>query len=156
VTTQAQILELMQQLQQELGMAIVIITHDLGVVAEIADDVAVMYLGEVVEQAPVDDIFHNPQHPYTRALLRSVPRLEGETHERLDTIPGAVPHPFARPVACRFHPRCRERLIHRLAMCKEEAPSLLPIGSDHLVRCWLHQATIESANDRTREPLRVD
>jgi oligopeptide/dipeptide ABC transporter ATP-binding protein len=139
VTTQAQILDLMQQLQQELGMAIIIITHDLGVVAEIADDVAVMYLGEVVEQAPVDAIFHDPQHPYTRALLRSVPRLEGEAHARLDTIPGAVPHPFNRPQACRFHPRCRERLAHQLTICKQEEPALLPINDSQSVRCWLYQ-----------------
>jgi oligopeptide/dipeptide ABC transporter ATP-binding protein len=138
VTTQAQILELMQQLQQELGMAIMIITHDLGVVAEVADEVAVMYLGEVVEQAPVDAIFHSPTHPYTRALLRSIPRLESESHTRLDTIPGSVPHPYNRPAGCRFHPRCRERVANGLTICKEQAPALLPVNHEQQVRCWLY------------------
>jgi peptide/nickel transport system ATP-binding protein len=138
VTTQAQILELMQQLQQELGMAIMIITHDLGVVAEIADDVAVMYLGEVVEQAPVDDIFHRPQHPYTRGLLRSIPRLESAMRERLDTIPGAVPHPYNRPPACRFQPRCRECAERNLEICSLEAPPLIALDAQRNVRCWLY------------------
>jgi peptide/nickel transport system ATP-binding protein len=148
VTTQAQILELMQQLQQELGMAIMIITHDLGVVAEIADSVAVMYLGEVVERATVDDVFHDPKHPYTRGLLRSIPRLESETHTRLDTIPGSVPHPYNRPPACRFHPRCRERVAHRLAICKHEEPALLPVSDDQQVRCWLYHDERRTTKDQ--------
>jgi oligopeptide/dipeptide ABC transporter ATP-binding protein len=138
VTTQAQILELMQSLQQEMGMAIMIITHDLGVVAEIADDVAVMYLGEVVEQAPVDDIFHQPQHPYTRGLLRSIPRLESAMRERLDTIPGTVPHPYNRPPACRFQPRCRECAERNLEICSQVAPRLIQSGPARAVRCWLY------------------
>src|SRR5436190_12021316 len=97
VTTQTQILELMRRLQKEDGMAIMLITHDLGVVAEMATDVAVMYLGRVVEQAPVDAIFHDPRHPYTRALLRSIPRIRSRTRERLTPIEGAVPHPYDRP-----------------------------------------------------------
>jgi oligopeptide/dipeptide ABC transporter ATP-binding protein len=138
VTTQAQILELMQRLQEELNMAIMIITHDLGVVAEIAEDVAVMYLGQVVEHAPVDDIFHNPQHPYTRGLLRSIPRMESHTRERLETIPGTVPHPYNRPNGCRFNPRCRARVEHRLAICRQVEPQLLPTDVEHEVRCWLY------------------
>jgi peptide/nickel transport system ATP-binding protein len=105
VTTQTQILQLMRQLQQEDGMAIMLITHDLGVVAEMATEVAVMYLGRVVEQAPVDAIFHAPRHPYTRALLRSIPRMRARTGERLTPIAGAVPHPYDRPAGCPFHPR---------------------------------------------------
>ena len=124
-------------------MAIMLITHDLGVVAEIADEVAVMYLGEVVEQAPVDAIFHDPRHPYTRGLLRSIPRLESEVHARLDTIPGSVPHPYNRPQGCRFHPRCRERLAARLTICKQEAPALLPVGDDQQVRCWIYPRPAE-------------
>src|SRR4029077_18149762 len=101
-------LELMRQLQKEDGMAIMLITHDLGVIAEMATDVAVMYLGRVVEQAPVDAIFHDPKHPYTRALLRSIPRLRSRTRERLTPIEGSVPLPFDRPAGCPFHPRCPE------------------------------------------------
>ena len=139
VTTQAQILDLMQQLQQEFGMAIMIITHDLGVVAEIADDVAVMYLGQVVEQSPVDELFHAPKHPYTRGLLRAIPKIVGQTRERLDTIPGSVPHPYNRPTGCRFHPRCKERIEHKLHICKQVEPDLLPLSDAQDVRCWLYQ-----------------
>jgi peptide/nickel transport system ATP-binding protein len=135
VTTQTQILELMRQLQQEDGMAIMLITHDLGVVAEMATDVAVMYLGRVVEQAPVDAIFHDPKHPYTRALLRSIPRIRSRTRERLTPIAGAVPHPYNRPPGCPFHPRCAEFMAGR---CDREAPVLKPAGDRHLVSCFLH------------------
>ncbi|HSH80339.1 MAG TPA: ABC transporter ATP-binding protein [Herpetosiphonaceae bacterium] len=138
VTTQAQILEVMKALQRELGMAIMIITHDLGVVAEVADDVAVMYLGQVVEQAPVDEIFHDPKHPYTRGLLRSVPKLESQVRARLDAIPGSVPHPYNRPNACVFNPRCRERVENKLRICKIEEPQLLPVNEKQNVRCWLY------------------
>ncbi len=119
VTTQTQILELMRQLQQEDGMAIMLITHDLGVVAEMATDVAVMYLGRVVEQAPVDAIFHAPKHPYTRALLRSIPRIRSRSRERLTPIAGAVPHPYDRPTGCPFHPRCPDFMA---GTCDGEAP----------------------------------
>jgi oligopeptide/dipeptide ABC transporter ATP-binding protein len=108
VTTQAQILELMRGLQEELGMAIMFITHDLGVVAELADDVAVMYLGIVAERGEVDSIFHDPKHPYTRALLRSIPRMGSRSRQRLDSIRGMVPHPYNRPKGCPFHTRCDE------------------------------------------------
>jgi oligopeptide/dipeptide ABC transporter ATP-binding protein len=136
VTTQTQILELMRQLQQEDGMAIMLITHDLGVIAEMATDVAVMYLGRVVEQAPVDAIFHNPKHPYTRALLRSIPRIRSRTRERLTPIAGAVPHPYDRPTGCPFHPRCAEFMAGK---CDRETPSLRPVGDHHAVSCFLYE-----------------
>jgi len=136
VTTQTQILDLMRRLQREDGMAIMLITHDLGVVAEMATDVAVMYLGRVVEQAPVDAIFHAPRHPYTRALLRSIPRMRARSRERLTPIAGAVPHPYDRPTGCPFHPRCAEFLAGR---CDREAPSLKPVGDRHAVSCFLYE-----------------
>jgi peptide/nickel transport system ATP-binding protein len=135
VTTQTQILELMRQLQREDGMAIMLITHDLGVVAEMATDVAVMYLGRVVEQAPVDDIFHAPRHPYTQALLRSIPRMRSRSRERLNPIAGAVPHPYDRPSGCPFHPRCPQFMTGR---CDAEEPTLRPVGDKHTVSCFLY------------------
>ncbi|HEY3510871.1 ABC transporter ATP-binding protein [Kribbella sp. NPDC051137] len=106
VTTQAQILDLLQDLQQELGMAIMLITHDLGVAAQVADEVAVMYLGEVVEQGPASAVLRKPKHPYTQALVRSVPRLGQSQQDRLVAVRGTVPPPYERPSGCRFHPRC--------------------------------------------------
>ena len=135
VTTQTQILDLMRQLQREDGMAIMLITHDLGVVAEMATDVAVMYLGRVVEQAPVDEIFHAPKHPYTQALLRSIPRMRSRSRKRLIPIAGAVPHPYDRPSGCPFHPRCPEFMPGR---CDVEAPTLRPVGDKHSVSCFLY------------------
>jgi peptide/nickel transport system ATP-binding protein len=135
VTTQTQILELMRQLQREDGMAIMLITHDLGVVAEMATEVAVMYLGRVVEQAPVDAIFHAPRHPYTRALLRSIPRMRARTRERLTPIAGAVPHPYDRPAGCPFHPRCPDFIA---GTCDRQAPSLRPVAERHAVSCFLY------------------
>jgi peptide/nickel transport system ATP-binding protein len=135
VTTQIQILELMRQLQREDGMAIMLITHDLGVVAQMASDVAVMYLGRVVEQAPVDDIFHAPRHPYTQALLRSIPRMRSRSRERLNPIAGAVPHPYDRPSGCPFHPRCPQFMAGR---CDAEEPTLRPVGDRHTVSCFLY------------------
>ena len=136
VTTQTQILELMRQLQHEDGMAIMLITHDLGVVAEMATDVAVMYLGRVVEQAPVDAIFHAPRHPYTRALLRSIPRMRVRSRERLTPIAGAVPHPYDRPTGCPFHPRCESFMA---GTCDRRTPSLRPVGDHHAVSCFLYE-----------------
>jgi peptide/nickel transport system ATP-binding protein len=135
VTTQTQILQLMRQLQREDGMAIMLITHDLGVIAEMATDVAVMYLGRVVEQAPVDDIFHAPRHPYTQALLRSIPRMRSRSRERLNPIAGAVPHPYDRPAGCPFHPRCPQFMPGR---CDAEEPTLRPVGDKHMVSCFLY------------------
>ena len=136
VTTQSQILDLMTNLQNQYGMAIMLITHDLGVIAEMADYVVVMYLGRVVESAPVDDIFHNPQHPYTRALLESIPRIQSDAaQDRLASITGSVPHPYARPSGCPFNPRCPSFMG---GVCDVEAPTLMPIGVNHQVSCFLH------------------
>ena len=135
VTTQTQILDLMRQLQREDGMAIMLITHDLGVVAEMATDVVVMYLGRVVEQAPVDEIFHAPKHPYTQSLLRSIPRMRSRSRERLTPIAGAVPHPYDRPAGCPFHPRCPQVIAGR---CDRDEPALRPVGAGHAVSCFLY------------------
>src|SRR5687767_3093630 len=136
VTTQTQILELMRQLQREDGMAIMLITHDLGVVAEMATDVAVMYLGRVVEQAPVDAIFHDPRHPYTRALLQSIPRIRSRARGRLMPIAGSVPHPYDRPIGCPFHPRCAHFMPGR---CDRLEPTLRAVGDHHAVSCFLYE-----------------
>jgi len=136
VTTQTQILELLRQLQQEDGMAIMLITHDLGVIAEMATDVAVMYLGRVVEQAPVDAIFHAPKHPYTRALLRSIPRMRARSRERLTPIAGSVPHPYDRPAGCPFHPRCPDFMP---GTCDRQRPDPRTVGDRHTVSCFLYE-----------------
>ena len=130
VTVQAQILDLLRDLQAQSGMAIILITHDLGVVAEMADEVAVMYAGRVVERASGTDIFDDPQHPYTLGLLGSIPKLE-ETHDRLLAIDGAVPPPFALPPGCRFHPRC----VFATAACMSGDVRLRPLGVRHEVAC---------------------
>ena len=133
VTTQSTILDLMQDLQSEFGMAILFITHDLGVVAEIADDVAVMYLGQVVEQASVDALFHDPKHPYTRALLASVPKLgHRRPGGRLASIRGMVPHPFQRPRGCPFHTRC-DVVIG--PVCADTDPDSRTVAPLHAVSC---------------------
>ena len=130
VTIQAQILELLKQLQREMGMAVILITHDLGVVAETADRVAVMYAGQVVEYADVRSIFRRPLHPYTAGLHASLPKL-GEIVERLRVIPGTVPNPARFPVGCRFHPRCPVMIDKCL-----EDPLLVAIEGAHHARCW--------------------
>ncbi len=130
VTVQAQILDLLRELQQQTGMAIILITHDLGVVAEMADDVAVMYAGQVIERAPGSAIFNDPQHPYTLGLLGSIPRLE-ETRDRLLAIEGAVPPPFALPEGCRFHPRC----VFADTACTCANPALRELGPGHAAAC---------------------
>ena len=130
VTTEAQILELMKELQRDFGMAIQIITHNLGVVAEMADDVVVMYLGKEVEQAPVEEIFYNPKHPYTKALLRSIPRLGKKSRERLESIKGMVPDPFSIPKGCSFHTRCP---YYKPGVCDE--PQYVQVGPNHWARC---------------------
>jgi peptide/nickel transport system ATP-binding protein len=138
VTTQAQILELMNRLQREFGSAIIIITHDLGVVAETADDVVVMYAARIAEQGPVDEIFKRPHHPYTWGLLGSLPRLDTDT-ERLVQIPGQPPSLLNPPHGCRFHPRCP----YVMNVCKQEEPELKHVTGDHdhLQRCWLDETT---------------
>lgn len=135
VTTQAQILALLRQLQDEHGSSIIFITHDLGVIAQLADRVVVMYLGRVMESGPVDEIFHDPKHPYTRALLRSVPRLEDEARGQLATIEGSIPHPLRKPAGCPFHPRCTDAMP---GICDVHVPRLYPEGAQHPVACFLH------------------
>jgi oligopeptide/dipeptide ABC transporter ATP-binding protein len=136
VTTQAQILDLLRQLQREYGMAIMLITHDLGVIAEMADTVVVMYLGRVVEQATVEAIFYAPKHPYTQALLRSIPRIHANARERLASIAGSVPHPYNRPPGCPFHPRCSAFMP---GICDQREPQLQAVGDQHLVSCFLYE-----------------
>jgi len=134
VTTQAQIVDLIRSLQQQLNMAVLYITHDLGVVAEVADDVAVMYLGKIVEFSDVHTIFHAPKHPYTQALLRSIPKIAIE-REELDPIKGMVPSPFRRPTGCPFHPRC-SKVMER---CISDEPRVTSIGDHHTVQCLLYE-----------------
>jgi peptide/nickel transport system ATP-binding protein len=136
VTTQAQILELLRKIQQERGMAIMLITHNLGVVAEMADDVVVMYLGRVVEQGKVDDIFHDPKHPYTKALLHSIPSIESTPRVKLPTISGSIPHPFNRPTGCPFHPRCAS---FKPGRCDVDEPPLVAVGESRKASCFLYQ-----------------
>ncbi|MGH7555695.1 MAG: ABC transporter ATP-binding protein, partial [Longimicrobiales bacterium] len=132
VTIQAQILDLLAELRQRLGMAILLITHDLGVVAEVCDRVVVMYAGQVVEKGTVEDIFRDPRHPYTQGLMQAMPRL-GKHKDRLTVIPGTVPSAMAWPVGCRFHPRCP----YGWDLCVREAPDLFDAGPGHRSRCWL-------------------
>ena len=134
VTTQAQVLALLRDLQARYDTAIIFITHDLGVIAQMASYVVVMYLGRVMEEGPVDDIFHAPKHPYTRALLRSIPSLYGETRVALPVIAGTLPHPFNRPPGCPFHPRCPDVMPR----CSADVPSLQPVGPSQLASCFLH------------------
>lgn len=138
VTTEAQILTLMRQLQEELGMAIMFITHNLGVIAQMADRVAVMYLGKVVEEASVNDLFYKPYHPYTQALLQSIPRLGRKKgkDQRLASIRGTVPDPYHLPTGCPFHPRCAKRIPN---VCDQEEPPVVKVDSDHQVRCVLYK-----------------
>src|SRR5450631_4534612 len=133
VTTQAQILALLRRLQRTKGVALMLITHDMGVIAQMADDVAVMYLGRIVEFAPVAQLFASPRHPYTRALLRSVPNLSAGPRERLATIRGAVPQSGARPVGCPFHPRCPEVIA---GLCAQQAPA--PVAPDQTGASCFH------------------
>ena len=135
VTVQAQILDLMRGLQQEMGMAILLISHDLGVIADLAEEVVVMYAGKIVEQGSAEDVFYNPQHPYTRGLLRAAPVLGQPSHERLYSIPGSVPAPLAMPRGCSFRPRCPDRLPQCF-----EPPLLTEASAGHVARCWAREA----------------
>ena len=137
VTIQAQILDLMRDLRNQMDTAVILITHDLGVVAEIADRVVVMYAGQIVEGASVTTLFEQPLHPYTQGLINSIPIL-GEEKERLDVIDGTVPDLIDLPPGCRFAPRCRAREQYELTICLEEIPDNIPVQSDHTVRCWLY------------------
>ncbi len=140
VTIQAQILDLMRDMRKQLGSAMILITHDLGVIAEMANRVNVMYAGEIVEESPVASLFDKPLHPYTQGLIGSIPVL-GEIRERLDVIPGSVPNLINLPQGCRFAPRCRARIDHNLTVCTDQHPGLIEVSEGHKVRCWLYQDT---------------
>ena len=142
VTTQAQVLRLLRQLQQERNSAIIFITHDLGVIAQMASFVMVMYLGLVMEQGPVDAIFHAPKHPYTQALLRSIPSVRSQPRVSLPTISGSIPHPFNKPSGCPFHPRCIKYMAGR---CEARTPALQIVGDKQLVSCFLYHDVEVSA-----------
>ena len=136
VSIEAQILDIMRDLQETVDMAIMFITHNLGVVAEMAQDMVVMYMGKVVEKASALDIFYEPQHPYTRALLKSIPHVGKKSQERLSTIEGMVPDPFNLPSGCVFHPRCPEYMPGK---CDRIVPSWTQVGEDHWARCLLYE-----------------
>ena len=135
VTTQAQILSLIRQLKEDSGLSVVMITHDLGVVAETADTVAVMYLGKVVEVADVRTLFHDPKHPYTIALLNSIPKLGREAKERLQPVKGMVPSPYQRPSGCPFHTRCPHFMP---GICDLKEPQPVSFGQGHAASCFLY------------------
>jgi oligopeptide/dipeptide ABC transporter ATP-binding protein len=151
VTIQAQILDLMRELRSQLGTSVILITHDLGVIAEMADRVAVMYAGRIVEETGVVTLFAKPLHPYTQGLMASIPIL-GQVKDELDVIPGSVPNLINLPPGCQFAPRCRPRIHHQLTICTEVEPELTPTLPDHDVRCWLyhnhgdHQAPLQAAD----------
>jgi oligopeptide/dipeptide ABC transporter ATP-binding protein len=138
VTIQAQILDLMRNLRENTGTAIILITHDLGVVAEMCERVAVMYAGEIVEQADIGPLFDASLHPYTQGLIGSIPVL-GKLKDRLEVIPGSVPNLVDLPPGCRFAPRCNAMLEHGLKICSEVKPDLIDFEPGHKVRCWLYQ-----------------
>lgn len=135
VTIQAQVMELMKGLQKEFGMAILLVTHDLGIIAEMCDEVAVMYLGKIVEQSTVGEIFKNPKHPYTKGLLNSMPKLAGNRNKRLESIEGTVPMPIDMPPMCGFYDRCKDRIE---GVCNKQAVPKTRISDNHMVRCFLY------------------
>lgn len=141
VTIQAQVLELMRDLQRDLGMAMIFITHDLGVIAQIADEVAVMYLGTIVERGPTRDVIRAPRHPYTQGLLKAIPSVD-KLHDRLSPVPGDIPSPTERPSGCPFHTRCSEVVP---GLCDRTAPDEIAPGPGRAVRCWLHTQEGRSA-----------
>jgi peptide/nickel transport system ATP-binding protein len=142
VTTQAQILDLIRKLQEERDLAVILITHDMGVIAEMTDDVVVMYLGRDVEHGPVDAIFHDPKHPYTRALLRSIPSVLAVPRSRLRTVEGSIPHPYARPQGCPFHPRCPDAMA---GVCERGIPAGVALGARRAASCYLHHQPVTGA-----------
>jgi oligopeptide/dipeptide ABC transporter ATP-binding protein len=149
VTIQAQILDLMRDLRDKVNSAIIFITHDLGVVAEMCERVAVMYAGQIVEQTDVRSLFAKPLHPYTQGLIGSIPVL-GQIKDALDVIPGSVPNLINLPKGCRFAPRCKSRVEHNLEICNGALPSLKPYGEGHWVRCWLYH---DSPDHNYKAPL---
>lgn len=142
VTIQAQILDLIRKLRTTMGTSVILITHDLGVIAEMADRVAVMYAGHIVEQTDVIPLFERPLHPYTQGLIGSIPVL-GKVTEKLDVIPGSVPNLVNLPPGCRFAPRCRARMEYQLKICTDTEPSLSEVSPNHSVRCWLYESSGE-------------
>jgi peptide/nickel transport system ATP-binding protein len=144
VTTEAQILDLMRELQAQLGMTILYITHNLGVVAQMCDTVAVMYLGRVVELATVDALFYDPRHPYTRALLHSIPHVGSRTKARLEPIRGVVPDPYTTVAGCPFHPRCD---MIKLGLCDVRVPASIAVDDEHQVRCFLYSDQEEATRE---------
>ena len=138
VTIQAQILDLLRGLREKMDTSVILITHDLGVVAEMVDRVAVMYAGRIVEEADIRTVLRDPKHPYTKGLIASIPVL-GRVRDRLEVIPGTVPNLIDLPAGCRFAPRCRARVEHDLTICTETEPDLLTIVGEHTSRCWLYQ-----------------
>lgn len=138
VTIQAQILDLMRNLRSKMDTSIILITHDLGVVAEMCDRVVVMYAGRIVEEAPITELFDSPKHPYTDALIGSTPVL-GQAEKDLVTIPGSVPNLIDLPSGCKFAPRCRARVENELEICTEEEPQLKMVAPNRWVRCWLYE-----------------
>lgn len=140
VTIQAQILDLMRGLREKLGTSVILITHDLGVIAEMANRVAVMYAGRIVEQTEVIPLFENPLHPYTQGLIGSIPIL-GKMMKRLDVIPGNVPNLINLPAGCRFSTRCRACVQYGLKICSQVEPDLVETLPGHLVRCWLYNSS---------------
>lgn len=140
VTIQAQILDLIRDLRSKFEASIILITHDLGVVAEMCERVAVMYAGQIVEQTDTKTLFAQPLHPYTKGLIGSIPVL-GIVRESLDTIPGSVPNLVNLPIGCRFAPRCEARVAYGLTICTDRFPDLIPVAANHTVRCWLYQST---------------
>jgi oligopeptide/dipeptide ABC transporter ATP-binding protein len=151
VTIQAQILDLILDMREKMGTSVILITHDLGVIAELAERVAVMYAGEIVEQTDAEELFDHPLHPYTQGLIGSIPIL-GKIKERLDVIPGIVPNLIDPPPACRFAPRCVARVQHGLKICTEVKPDLIEVRPGHLVRCWLYENDEEHGH---RAPLKA-
>ena len=149
VTIQAQIMDLILDLRARFNTAVILISHDLGLIAEAADRVAVMYAGRIVEQAPVRELFAAPHHPYTQGLIASVPVL-GRVQDRLATIPGTVPNLVDLPPGCRFAPRCVARQEHDLTICTEDEPDLLPVAEGHRVRCWLYAPQPASSSPEGR------
>jgi peptide/nickel transport system ATP-binding protein len=145
VTVQAQILELLRERCRALGTALILVTHDLGVIAQVADRVAVMYAGQIVEEAPVGVMFRHPRHPYTQGLINSIPRL-GSRERRLTEIPGTIPGSTAAIAGCRFAPRCRLRVERELEDCERAAPPLVALASDHAARCWLAAEEMQTKN----------
>jgi oligopeptide/dipeptide ABC transporter ATP-binding protein len=150
VTIQAQIMDLILELREKMGTSVILITHDLGVIAEMADRVAVMYAGQIVEQAELHELFEHPSHPYTRGLMGSIPVL-GRVTERLEVIPGSVPNLINLPAGCRFAPRCQARIDAGLTVCTEKAPSLCKAGPGHKVRCWLFPQNGEAETENKQD-----